>query len=209
MKILIVAATQLELNPVQEVLNEIDRHKLSYLVTGVGMTATAFHLGRAISNEYDLAINIGLAGAFDRSIALGEVVNVIQDHCSEEGVQDGDEFLNLEEIGLRKGDEFPFIDGHLKSSFNSPIQLKELRGITVNTVHGNENSIRKVTQRLHPEVESMEGAAFMYACNVQKLPCLQIRAISNYVEKRDRNSWKIDLALNNLAKETYSLIKQL
>ena len=45
-------------------------------------------------------------------------------------------------------------------------QLKSVRGITVNTVHGDELSIMKIVHRLNPQV-SMEGAAGMLAC--QKL----------------------------------------
>jgi hypothetical protein len=47
--------------------------------------------------------------------------------------------------------------------------LKKARAITVNTVHGNDMSIKKVQERLTPQLESMEGAAFFYAC--QQLTC--------------------------------------
>jgi hypothetical protein len=42
--------------------------------------------------------------------------------------------------------------------------LPRVNGITVNTVHGNQDSIARVVDRVKPDVESMEGAAFMYAC---------------------------------------------
>jgi futalosine hydrolase len=46
-------------------------NKLDVLITGAGMVPTAFALGRQFSNhKYDLAINLGIAGSFDRSIAL-------------------------------------------------------------------------------------------------------------------------------------------
>src|SRR5690606_23292382 len=50
----------------------------------------------------------------------------------------------------------------------------------------------------HVALESMEGAAVFYACAQEELPCIQVRAISNYVEQRDKSSWKIDLAITNL-----------
>jgi nucleoside phosphorylase len=55
-----------------------------------------------------------------------------------------------------------------------------------------------VTERLHPQVESMEGAAFFYACKQMDVPCIQIRVVSNYVEKRNRDNWNIGLAIKNL-----------
>jgi len=30
------------------------------------------------------------------------------------------------------------------------------------------------------------------------VPCMQIRAVSNYVEKRNRDAWQIGLAIKNL-----------
>jgi futalosine hydrolase len=44
----------------------------------------------------------------------------------------------------------------------------------------------------------MEGAAFFYVCRQLNVPCIQIRAVSNYVEKRNRDAWNIPLAIKNL-----------
>ena len=44
----------------------------------------------------------------------------------------------------------------------------------------------------------MEGAAFMYACLVHGLPFAQVRAVSNVVERRNRDAWKLTEAIANL-----------
>lgn len=211
MNILIVAATQFELDSIWEIVEENRDHQFFFLKTGVGITATSYWLGRTLNSEFhDLAINIGLAGAFDRSLKLGEVVNVIEDQLSEEGAEDDSNFISLDELGLREETNFTVYDGKFKSTYELPnSKLKKVRGITVNTVHGNEASIQAIQSRLNPQVESMEGAAFLYACNSSKVPCLQIRSISNYVEKRNRANWKIELALNNLADAIQVILKQL
>jgi nucleoside phosphorylase len=80
--------------------------------------------------------------------------------------------------------------------------LPAVTGITVNTVHGNVRSIARVVERLAPDVESMEGAAFMYACLVSGVRFVQVRAVSNVVEKRNRGAWRIGeavAALNDVA----------
>ena len=43
----------------------------------------------------------------------------------------------------------------------------------------------------------MEGAAFLASCGHAK-HYTQIRAISNYVEKRDKSKWNMPLAIKNL-----------
>jgi futalosine hydrolase len=87
-------------------------------------------------------------------------------------------------------------DSVLTSPMLNP--LFHVRGVTVNKVHGNEKSIARITELYQPDIESMEGAAFAYACAMHKLPYFQIRAISNYVERRNRESWNIPLAVKNL-----------
>lgn len=201
MRVLVVAATEFE---VGELISEVRSQKLEvsvksneieFLITGVGMVATAFALGKHLAtNPYDLAINLGIAGSFDRSIALGEVVEVVEDSFSELGAEDGEEFLSIEKLG--------FGEAHFKPSARlydyGITDIRQVSAITVNTVHGNETSIKKLTNRIHPQTESMEGAAFFYGCKQVGVPCIQIRAVSNYVEKRNRDAWQIGLAIKNL-----------
>ncbi len=47
-------------------------------------------------------------------------------------------------------------------------------------------------------MESMEGAAVFYAALRFNTPCVQIRAVSNFVEPRNRESWEIGKALTAL-----------
>jgi futalosine hydrolase len=66
-------------------------------------------------------------------------------------------------------------------------------------VHGAEASIQKIRDK-YPEiqVESMEGAAFFYACLAAGVPFAEIRSISNRVEPRNRDAWDLPLAIRNL-----------
>jgi futalosine hydrolase len=141
----------------------------SLLITGVGMVATAFALGKELAtNQYDLAINLGIAGSFDRSIALGEVVEVVDDALSELGAEDADSFLPISLMGLgestfKASETIANIFKGTKAAAKYK-NLKQVRSITVNTVHGEDESIEKIIGRLNPQLESMEGAAFFYAC---------------------------------------------
>ena len=213
MRILIVSATSFELAAVKEAFSASNNHEIETLLTGVGMIATSFSLTHKLATEkFDLAINIGIAGAFDKTLELGEVVDVVRDQFSEELVEDGKELKTYQEIGLQKGSSIynsTFEISQLDKLSTTPASFKKVEGITVNTVHGNEKSIKEVVKRLNPQIESMEGAAFFYVCNQMKVPALQIRAISNYVEKRNRDAWKIKLALNNLAEASKTILSKL
>jgi len=189
------------------ILNE---HEVHVLVTGVGMVATTYHLTSIFSSDttYDFMLNIGLAGSIDRDLDLGTVVQVTSDQIVELGAEDDQQFISALEMGLISEEEA--ILHNVSGIGNEVIDgLVQVDGITVNTVHGNEESITKIATRSTAQVETMEGAAFFYTCNQEYQPCAQIRAVSNYVEKRDKSKWKIDLALNNLSTVTLDILKAL
>lgn len=210
MIILLVAATRAEIAPLLEAFGFVKQDRsfssgkyrnltMDVLITGPGMTATAYHLGKVLPQKpYDVALNVGIAGSFSRDLAPGEVVNVVKDEFADLGAEDGAIFLDLFELGLAKEDEPPFVGGKLKASYTYK-GLKAVNGLTVNTVHGNEDSIGQLMKRYPADVESMEGAAFYYCCLMEGVPCSQIRAISNYVEPRNREAWDIPLAVKNLS----------
>lgn len=188
---LVVAATRAELEPAIPVL---DRFEIPYLITGVGMVATAYSLTRALaSGRYNYVLNVGIAGSLDQDRALGEVVEVIEDVFSELGAEDNETFLSIDELGFGQG------SWAAQSPEGIATLLPQVKGLTVNTVHGCDTSISALLQR-HPDAvaESMEGAAVFYVCTMEKVPCIQVRAISNYVEARNRERWDIPSAVKQL-----------
>jgi futalosine hydrolase len=217
MRLLLVAATELELAPLiarltpasQSVSSERLRafthgsHQVDVLTTGVGMVATATWCARVLARQpYDFAVNLGVCGSFDPAFPPGTVVNVVADEIAELGAEDDEQFLTIQQLGLLGQGDPPFSGGRLVNP-HAPVnrvitELPAVSGITVNTVHGNERSIARVVERFQPGVETMEGAAFMYACLVSGGPFAQVRAVSNMVEKRNRAAWKLGDAVNAL-----------
>jgi futalosine hydrolase len=232
-KVLIVAATYHEIQFLEKVgmkSIEVTNNLFSFiksdttfevLIAGVGMVATAFHLTKQLSkNNYDLVLNVGIAGTFDKTIPLCETVNIIEDRFADLGAEDDENFISVFDLGLMDVNQFPFENGVLNNKTATELKpindLKRVRGITVNKVHGNEKSIENLLVQVgHTErsrsaqTESMEGAAFAYVCMLMNVPHFQIRAISNYVEKRNRNAWKIEEALIILEKLILNIIDEI
>ena len=195
MKLLIVAATEAEIAPMLAYFNLgsnsfIESEKFDSVITGVGMVATAFALGQRLSKNYNLVLNVGIAGSFDKNIPLGALVNIVQDTFAELGAENNDDFISLPELG--------FGENSFQNNASTATGLPNVNGITVNKVHGNAQSIRNTVKRYRPQTESMEGAAVFYACQNLNIPALQIRSISNYVAPRSRENWEIGLAVKNL-----------
>jgi futalosine hydrolase len=216
MRLLLVSATVFEIAPFLKEINasvedkiisthNYQSHQIDVLLTGVGTTHTAFYLGKYLSTKYDVAINAGICGNFTNKLAIGDVVCIDEDCFADLGAEDDETFLSLEELKLPGTYSLKNENSFSHVSFTN---LPNVKGVTVNTTHGNTQSIEKFIQRTNADVESMEGAAFLFACNQYKVKCVQLRSISNYVEKRDRSKWNIALAIDNLNKVLIDFIHQ-
>lgn len=222
MKILLTAATPFEIAPVAQWLEQQTGTSgtgsfayrnlvVQFLPTGVGMVNTAWQLGQWFARELPgLALNAGVAGAFDRSLALGDVVHVTQEVMGDLGVEESDgRFTDLFQLGLVDRNDPPFVQGRL---YNLEAQdmhfLPAVSGLTVNRVHGHAPSIEAIRSR-YPDVqvETMEGAAFFQACLLAGVPFLAVRAVSNYVEPRNREGWQLEAAIDNLNRVLIDMIR--
>jgi len=169
---------------------------LDYLTTGIGPVNTGILLTEHVcKRKPDLLLNVGLAGALDTSLELGEVVHVTREEFGNLGVEEKNgAFTNMFHLGLTDKDAFPYKDGQLHVPKGQAF-AKQVTGVTVSTVHGAQASIDSFKLRCDAQVESMEGAAATLVALRQNIPFVQLRAISNYVEPRNRAAWKIEEAL--------------
>lgn len=184
--------------------------KIYVLCTGIGIANTAYSLGRFLaSNSVDWALQIGIGGAFTDNIELGSVVEIREECYGDLGAESPSGFLTLEDMGFAN---FQLNGKAVYNSFSNPSAgrsgLRTCKGITVNKVHGIEGSIAQAKQTWQPEVESMEGAAFMQICLSEGIPCTEIRGISNRVETRNRSSWKIPEAIKAAQTAGLEFLKQ-
>ncbi|MBK8700407.1 MAG: futalosine hydrolase [Saprospiraceae bacterium] len=212
MHILIVSATGFEIAPMLSHLEThydnssffaftSAKHTIYPLVTGIGAVNMAIAMSRfSHMKDIDVAINAGVAGTFDNDLALGSLVEVHKDRFADLGVEEADcSFTDVYEMQLCGADDFPFKGGWLIND-KAPLSfsLPQKTGLTVNKVHGSQSSIDRVQQKYHADVESMEGAAFLYTCKLMDVKCHQLRALSNRVEPRNRANWQLDKAISNL-----------
>ncbi len=226
MRILVVAASNREVTDFisqVEFVHQIEPHYKSYklgdmhidvLITGYGSAFTTYHLTRALNMiNYDLAINIGLAGSFDHFLEQGFVVNVVQDQFADLGLEHKNNLYTIYEQELMDENEFPFVEGKLNSLGNFEIEeiesLIPVKGITLNTLQSDPDRINLLREKYAPEIETMNGAAFFYVCLCEKVPFLQLRAISHFVEIRRIENWNIPSSLKNLAESLLSVIEEL
>jgi len=226
MKILIVSASSTEIKEIRDKLTFINKLtpnlstykfgklRVDLLITGYGSVFTAFYLTRTLyTNSYDLAINVGVAGSFDYFLEQGFVVNVIRDQFADLGFEDKNGFYTLGEKEMLNEDSFPFTGEVMHSLGNFEIEevdsLIPVKAITVNTIHGTQEKIKRLKDKYKAEIETMDGAAFFYVCLMEKVPFLQIRSVSSFVEIPRVENWYLPLALSNLTKSLMDILGEL
>lgn len=226
MKLLIVAATAAELEPFFNHFHlnapvcqklaayETGGHSVEGLITGAGMVAMAAHLSNCQLKKYDLVINAGIAGTFDPKLSNGTILRVVKDTFAELGADTDQGFVpyvkdERESIhNLISYSEASVIAGN----FRLPGKIMELStatAITVNTLSASGKRIALFRELFNPDLETMEGAAFMYVCRLADVPAVQIRSVSNRVGPKAPGNWNIPFAVSNLCRYLCGLILSL
>ena len=184
---------------------------ISASVCGVGLVNTAIHTTKLMMKDTDLMILMGLGGAFNRDLKLGEVVNVTEETFGDLGAEQQDGSIHSTfDLKLMNANQYPFTDGKIINlGAKEHTFLPHATSISVNKVSGSQNSIDRIQNKYPVDIENMEGAAFFQVCKLYRRKFLEIRAISNYVEPRNRDAWEIELALKNLSEVVISIIEGL
>lgn len=222
MRILFVGATCFELYQFFENLKEAPKNRgpvfhytwhdidIDLIITGLGTTFTTYFLTKALNlTNYDLVINAGIAGSFRDEISIGSVVNVKSEQFCDFGIEDVDQIKTVFDAGYVDPDDFPFKNGKLiNPNWFENLEIPVVHGVTGNISHGAAESIARIKKEFDPDIESMEGAAVFYVCLFEKVPFLEIRAISNYVDVRDTEKWDIPTAIENLTDELFRFLRK-
>lgn len=221
MKILIVSATIQEIvetlsffeieakNNKKFYHKDLGEDSLSILIVGVGSYSMIYNLATHLEKyEYDLIINAGIAGTYKKSLKNGDVVIVEKEYIGDLGIDDNGKFVSLwdkDDFFFEK-DKIFYTDKNDAGALLNPYfeiferfkDLKRVKSVSLNTVSGSEKSILKLKEKFNADIENMEGAAFFYVCLKKQVKFVEIRAISNYVEPRNKESWQIMTAITEL-----------
>lgn len=181
---------------------------IRWLSTGIGIVNTALSLERALQNNRpDWIIQAGIAGSLNPQFPPGSVVQVQRELYADLGAESPSGFLDLKTLGLvnftlNERQYFNVLDNPNLLPSHLPI----VTGMTVNRVLGTAESISQSKALWNADIESMEGAAFFQVCLQHAIPFAEIRAISNWVEPRNREAWDIPTALKRLREQIHVVL---
>ena len=214
MHLLLLSATPFEISETADWLsNRSLSHNASnaeLLISGIGQMQTGYTLQKRIQSGHpDLVIQAGIGGS-PSAADMGKVFAIRTEQIGDLGVMEKSGFYNLFEMGLEEPGRIPFTDGKLVNPYQQLLRWSGLPvkdGVTVNEIKSSDSP--GFLRNTDPLVESMEGAALHYVCLMEKIPFLQIRAISNLLGDRDKSRWKLNQAMENLHATLVTLIQKL
>jgi len=203
MRILLLAATDFEINPTLQFLEDRKlTDRVAVEITGVGLMPATYAIAKGVaSHRPDLLLQAGLAGCIDTDLPLGTTAAVLRETVGDLGVLQNATFTSAFDLGLMRPNEHPWHDGKLVNGHDDLLKqtgLPLVDSVTVNEISTAEDRISYYKHGLESGIASMEGAALHYVVLMESIPFLQIRSFSNYVSERDKSKWVLDSAIEIL-----------
>jgi len=205
-----------------KIISEVELHGKSIIFThcGVGKVNAAHSATLMLENyDVDLMILFGIGGGY-KGARIGDVAVAQSENYAEEGVMTEDGWKSMEFIGfpLLKNEKEYFNTfqmesrlSHLAVKVSGDLGFKAAYGnfITVSQCSGTRESGELLKSRFNGICENMEGVAVAHICAMYGIPVIEIRGISNIIEKREPKKWNIPLAVSNCNKVVSEIVKRI
>jgi futalosine hydrolase len=199
MPVLVLAATALEAAAV------VPSGSVRVVIGGLGAVNTACALTREIAaNPPSLVIQAGIAGAYvPAGVPVGSVVLASEEMYGDVGVITPAGWLPADAIGIplveaRDGqparfNQFPCNPDLVAraAAIGGGAIARVGRFLTLAQVTGVASVGDELYRRFNALCESMEGAPAAHVCAIYGIPFLEVRGISNLVEDRNREAWRV------------------
>ncbi|NGZ75076.1 futalosine hydrolase [Saccharibacillus alkalitolerans] len=200
-RVLVVTAVEAEREAVLAGLNGDERFDV--VAAGVGVAAAAAGTARALAGGgYARVVSAGIAGGFAGAAEIGSLVVASRIVAADLGSDSPDGFISVDELGF--GSSVIPAEDEVSAALACALRGAGLDArlgpvLTVATTTGTLAGAQALAARVPgAAAEGMEGFGVAEAARQFGLPALELRAISNAVGPRDRESWKIGEALGAL-----------
>ena len=203
----------------------IEGKPVRVLITGPGTVNTVQSLTAAIENARpSLIIQTGCAGAFRESgLNIGDIGMATEEIDIQLGVETENGRLPLTELPFSIIKSRPVdiknrypLDIELVNQASDTLRkifegkrVRVIKGsfVTVSTITATETRAKDIYKHYSPCMEGMEGAGVAHLAIHYDIPFLEMRSASNFVGKRDRDSWNLPLAFERGAMAVLNLIR--
>ncbi len=192
-------------------INEIN---ILLTISGPGIVNSVVCLTSTIESHHpDFIIMTGCAGIYKISgLKIGDVAIALSETDIHSGIENKYRnpelsplpfnLIERESIKIKNNySVFPWIKKMIME-FLHDSKLKDFKVecgnfISVSSITASEEKAIFLEKTFKPIMESMEGNGLFHVSILYQIPSVEIRAGSNYVGKRDRKSWNLELSFLN------------
>jgi len=196
MKLLVVFPTQTE-------AQFFSHPQVISAVSGVGLSATAYSVGKLIGqHKPDWILMAGIAGVYQHSsLNIGDVVLVERECEADLGFFTPGGFTHLADLNLA-------MDFTATKWWACPY-VSQVKGVLPLAQSNSMNAAMAPFIYIEEaDIENMEGAAFFQVCLIEQQKFLEVRSVSNNVKIGD-DDWDMEGSIRTLTKGLHKVVDHL
>jgi futalosine hydrolase len=150
----------------------IMQHEVDILETGVGVYQTTYKTTKVLAKQkYHLALKVSFGNAYKEELALGSVLNIVNEKPGDYGMMIDNEWKDHYDFGLMDRNDIPHIRGgfiNMNTSYmNVFAPFKKVVSLTVNN-YADASAFHLKRDKYKADCETGDGLGFVYPCLYEK-----------------------------------------
>ena len=231
-EIIILSATAFEQGRVREGVGEAVRQEVAgrewvsgkvrgqevvLVETGIGAVNAAHALTCVLQERRpDWVLQVGVGGAYpEGGLGIGDLAWARGENYGDLGVRTEEGWQSAEVIGIpvlttdaEYYNCFPLAGEWVDRAAEILTEAEVGPFVTVQECSGTDALGLERGERFGALCENMEGAAAAHVCALYGVPFVELRAMSNRVERRDRDRWDLPLAIERAQAAALRLLEE-
>ncbi len=189
---------------------KFNQHEVDIVETGVGLFQTSYKITKTLSSQkYHLALKAGFGNSYKEEIAVGSVLNVVNEKPGDFGTFINGSWKDYYDFGLLNKDDEPHIRGsyiNLTSAYmNIFSAFKKAVSVTVNH-YSDRNNYPLRAEKYKADCETCDGLGFVYPCLFEKQSFYHLCVVEKNLLTGEEN---FHLAKQKLNETVISLLQKL
>ena len=179
---------------------KILHHEVDVVETGAGVYQTTYKLTKVLSQQkYHLALKLGFVNSYKQEIAIGTVLNIVNEKPGDFGMMVAGEWKDHYDLNLINREDAPHLRGGFINLANAYMDVfmpfKKVVGVTVNN-YADKNTFLLRKEKYKADCETGDGLGFVYSCLFEKQSFYQLCVVERNLATGEENTAEANRIMN-------------
>lgn len=170
---------------------KILHHEVDILETGSGIFQTSYKVTKALTKQkYHLALKLAFGNAYKPEMAIGTVLNVVNEKPGDFGTALNGDWKDLYDLNILNREAPPHTRGGFVNLTNAYMNVfapfKKVVGVTVNN-YGDTGTVELRREKYRADCETGDGLGFVYPCLYERQSFYQLCVIEHNLATAEQN----------------------